>query len=50
MLAQKCKENVDKASLSKEATDVAKGEIRPSKATEEAALTSSPTQTKVGST
>ncbi|KAK8451786.1 hypothetical protein SEVIR_5G004832v4 [Setaria viridis] len=47
MLAQKCKENVDKASLSKEATDVAKGEIRPSKALEEAALTSSPTQTKV---
>jgi hypothetical protein len=49
MLAKKCKENVDEASLSKEATDVAKGEVRPSKATVEVALTSSPTQTKVGS-
>ncbi|CAO2209313.1 unnamed protein product [Urochloa humidicola] len=46
MLAQKCKENVNEAWLSKEAT-VAEGESRPSKAMEEAALNSSPTETKV---
>ncbi|CAL4952605.1 unnamed protein product [Urochloa decumbens] len=46
MLAQKCKENVNEAWLSKEAT-VAEGESRPGNAMEEAALNSSPTETKV---
>ncbi|CAM0144389.1 unnamed protein product [Urochloa decumbens] len=46
MLAQKCKENVNQAWLSKEAT-VAEGESRPGNAMEEAALNSSPTETKV---
>ncbi|CAO2161726.1 unnamed protein product [Urochloa humidicola] len=46
MLAQKCKENVNEAWLSKEAT-VAEGESRLSKAMEEASLNSSPTETKV---
>ncbi|CAO2194361.1 unnamed protein product [Urochloa humidicola] len=46
MLAQKCKENVNEAWLSKEAT-VGEGESRSSRVMEEAALNSSPTDTKL---
>ncbi|WVZ72959.1 hypothetical protein U9M48_021339 [Paspalum notatum var. saurae] len=47
LLAQKCKVNVNEATLLSKNVTTAGGELRPNKVTEEAALSSSPTQTKV---
>ncbi|KAJ1281826.1 hypothetical protein BS78_03G003700 [Paspalum vaginatum] len=47
MLAQKYKENVNEATLLGKNVTTTGGELRPNKVTEEAALSSSPTQTKV---